>query len=250
MKIVVIGGSGLIGSRTVTILREGGQEVFAASPSTGVNTLTGEGLAKVLAGAEVVIDVANSPSFEPQAVLAFFETSSRNLLAAERAAGVRHHVALSIVGTDRMPGNGYFQAKVAQEKLIAGSGVPYSIVRATQFMEFLGAIADASIVDGTARLPRGLFQPIAADDVAAIVAETAVGAPRGEHFDIAGPDRAPFDRIIARYLEAIGDSRTVVTDPQARYFGGTVMETSLVPLGDARLGRISLDDWLRTLRPT
>lgn len=250
MKIVVIGGSGLIGSRTVTILREAGHEVFAASPSTGVNTLTGEGLAKALTGAEVVIDVANSPSFEPQAVLAFFETSGRNLLAAERTAGVRHHVALSIVGADRMPDNGYFRAKVAQEKLIASSGVPYSIVRATQFMEFLGPIADAGTADGTVRLPRGLFQPIAADDVAAIMAETAVRAPRGQHFDIAGPDRAPFDRIIARYLDAIGDSRSVVNDPQARYFGGTVMETSLVPLGDARLGRISLDDWLRTHRPT
>ena len=249
MKIVVIGGSGLIGSRTVTLLRKAGHEVFAASPSTGVNTLTGEGLAEALAGAEVVIDVANSPSFEPQAVLDFFQTSGRNLLAAEREAGVRHHVALSIVGTDRMPDNGYFRAKVAQEKLIEGSGVSYSIVRATQFMEFLGAIADTSVVDGVVRLPRGLFQPIAADDVAAIVAETATGAPRGGHFDIAGPDRAPFDRIIARYLEAIGDSRSAVSDPQAKYFGGTVVEASLVPLGEARLGRISLDDWLRNHRP-
>lgn len=248
MKIVVIGGSGLIGSRTVTLLRKAGHEVLAASPSTGVNTLTGEGLSEALAGAEVVVDVANSPSFEPQAVLAFFETSGHNLLAAERAAGIRHHVALSIVGTDRMPDNGYFQAKVAQEKLIEGSGIPYSIVRATQFMEFLGAIADTSVVEGTVRLPAGLFQPIAADDVAAFVAETAVGAPQGVHFDIAGPDRAPFDQIVARYLEAIGDSRTVVSDPQARYFGGTVVETSLVPLGEARLGQISLDDWLRDRR--
>lgn len=250
MKIVVVGGSGLIGSRSVALLREAGHDVFAASPSTGVNTLTGEGLAEALAGAEVVVDVANSPSFEPQAVLAFFETSGRNLLAAEHAAGVRHHVALSIVGTDRMPDNGYFLAKVAQERLIEGSGIPYSIVRATQFMEFLGAIADTGVVDGTVRPPAGLFQPIAADDVAAIVAETATGAPRGGRFDIAGPDRAPFDRIIARYLEAIGDSRTVVSDPQARYFGGTVVETSLVPLGEARLGRISLDDWLSDHRPT
>lgn len=250
MKIVVIGGSGLIGSRTVALLREAGHEVIAASPSTGVNTLTGEGLSEALAGAEVVVDVANSPSFEPQAVLAFFETSGNNLLAAERTAGVRHHVALSIVGTDRMPDNGYFQAKLAQEKLIEDSGIPYSIVRATQFMEFLGAIAVSSVVDGSVRLPAGLFQPIAADDVAAIVAETATNAPRGGHFDIAGPDRAPFDRIIARYLAAIGDSRSVVSDPQARYFGGTVVETSLVPLGEARLGRISLDDWLRAHRPT
>lgn len=250
MKIVVIGGSGLIGSRTAALLREAGHEVLAASPSTGVNTLTGEGLPEALAGAEVVVDVANSPSFEPQAVLAFFETSGRNLLAAERAAGIRHHVALSIVGTDRMPDNGYFQAKVAQEKLIEGSGVPYSVVRATQFMEFLGAIVETSVVDGIVRLPDGLFQPIAADDVAAIVAETATNAPRGVHFDIAGPDRAPFDRIVARYLEAIGDSRSVVSDRKARYFGGTVVETSLVPLGEARLGRISLDDWLGAHRPT
>lgn len=250
MKIVVIGGSGLIGSRTVTLLRDAGHEVLAASPSTGVNTLTGEGLSEALAGAEVVVDVANSPSFEPKAVLAFFETSGRNLLAAERAAGVRHHVALSIVGADRMPDNAYFQAKVAQEKLVESSGVPFSIVRATQFMEFLGAIADTSVVDGTVRLPEGLFQPIAADDVAAIAAETAIGTPRGEYFDIAGPDRAPFDRIVARYLEAIGDGRRVVSDPQARYFGGTVVQTSLVPLGEARIGRISLDGWLRGHRST
>ncbi|MBP0581024.1 SDR family oxidoreductase [Labrys sp. LIt4] len=249
MKIVVIGGSGLIGSRTVALLREAGHEAIAASPSTGVNTLTGEGLSEALAGAEVVVDVANSPSFEPQAVLAFFETSGRNLLAAERAAGIRHHVALSIVGTDRMPDNGYFLAKMAQERLIEGSGIPYSIVRATQFMEFLGAIADGSMADGSVRLPAGLFQPIAADDVAAIVAETATGTPRGGHFDIAGPDRAPFDRIIARYLEATGDSRSVVGDPQARYFGGTVVETSLVPLGEAIIGRISLDSWLGAHRP-
>jgi uncharacterized protein YbjT (DUF2867 family) len=249
MKIVVIGGSGLIGSRTVALLRASGHDVLAASPSTGVDTLTGEGLSEALAGAAVIVDVANSPSFEPRAVLAFFETTGRNLLAAERAAGIRHHVALSIVGTDRMPDNGYFQAKVAQEKLIKASGVPYTIVRATQFMEFLGAIAGSSVVDGAVRLPGGLFQPIAAADVSAIVAETAVAAPRDGTFDIAGPDRAPFDRIIARYLDAVGDTRPVVRDPQARYFGGTVEETSLVPLGEARLGRISLDEWLRDHRP-
>jgi uncharacterized protein YbjT (DUF2867 family) len=245
MKSVVIGGSGLIGSRTVALLREAGHEVLAASPSTGVNTLTGEGLSEALARAEVVVDLANSPSFEPQAVLAFFRTAGGNLLVAERAAGVRHHVALSIVGTDRMPDNSYFQAKVVQEKLIEGSGVPYTIVRATQFMEFLGAIAESGLDGGVFRLPTGLFQPIAADDVAAIVAATALAGPLGGRFDIAGPDRAPFDRIIARYLEAVGDTRPVVSDPQARYFGGTVAETSLIPLGDARLGSISLDDWLR-----
>lgn len=249
MKIVVIGGSGLIGSRVVALLRASGHDVLAASPSSGVNTLTGEGLAQALAGAEVVVDVANSPSFEPQAVLAFFETAGHNLLSAERKAGIRHHVALSIVGTDRMPDNGYFQAKVAQETLIKASGVPYTIVRATQFMEFLGAIADSGVVDGTIRLPGGLFQPIAAEDVAANVAEAAAAAPHGGSFDIAGPDRAPFDRIIARYLEAMGEPRPVVRDDTARYFGGTVAETSLVPLGEARIGRISLDSWLRDHRP-
>ncbi|KGM32768.1 SDR family oxidoreductase [Inquilinus limosus] len=249
MKIVVIGGSGLIGSRVVALLRASGHDVLAASPSTGVNTLTGEGLAQALAGAEVVVDVANSPSFEPKAVLAFFETAGHNLLSAERKAGIRHHVALSIVGTDRMPDNGYFQAKVAQETLIKASGVPYTIVRATQFMEFLGAIADSGVVDGTVRLPGGLFQPIAAEDVAAMVAEAAAAPPYGGSFDIAGPDRAPFDRIIARYLKAMGDPRPVVRDDAARYFGGTVAETSLVPLGEARIGRITLDAWLRDHRP-
>lgn len=249
MKIVVIGGTGLIGSKVVTGLTQEGHQAVAASPNTGVNTLTREGLSEALAGADVVVDVANSPSFEPQAVLAFFETAGRNLLAAERAAGIRHHVALSIVGTDRMPDNGYFQAKVAQETLIKASGVPYTIVRATQFMEFLGAIADSSAVDGEIRLPGGMFQPIAADDVAAVMTETALAAPRNGTFDIAGPNRAPFDRIIARYLEAVGDPRSVVRDPEARYFGGTVEETSLVPLGEARLGLISLDTWLRDHRP-
>jgi uncharacterized protein YbjT (DUF2867 family) len=249
MKIVVIGGTGLIGSKTVAILRQGGHEVVAASPSSGINTLTGEGLSDALAGAQVVIDLANSPSFEDKAVLDFFETSGRNLLAAEAAAGVRHHVALSIVGTDRSPDNGYFRAKVAQEKLIEASGRPYTIVRATQFMEFLGTIA-ASSTDGTAvRLSPGLFQPIAADDVAAIVADVALAPPRNGIVDIAGPDRAPFDEIIARYLSAIGDPRAVVRDPEARYWGGRVEERSLVPLGEARLGRVGLDEWLRRKRP-
>jgi uncharacterized protein YbjT (DUF2867 family) len=249
MKIVVIGGTGLIGSKTVAILRQGGHEVVAASPSSGINTLTGEGLSDALAGAQVVIDLANSPSFEDKAVLDFFETSGRNLLAAEAAAGVRHHVALSIVGTDRSPDNGYFRAKVAQEKLIEASGRPYTIVRATQFMEFLGTIA-ASSTDGTVvRLSPGLFQPIAADDVAAIVADVALAPPRNGIVDIAGPDRAPFDEIIARYLSAIGDPRAVVRDPEARYWGGRVEERSLVPLGEARLGRVGLDEWLRRTRP-
>jgi uncharacterized protein YbjT (DUF2867 family) len=249
MKIVVIGGTGLIGSKTAAILRQGGHDVVAASPSSGINTLTGEGLSGALAGAQVVIDLANSPSFEDQAVLDFFETSGRNLLAAEAAAGVGHHVALSIVGTDRSPDNGYFRAKVAQEKLIEASGRPYTIIRATQFMEFLGTIA-ASSTDGTVvRLSPGLFQPIAADDVAAIVADVALAPPRNGIVDIAGPDRAPFDEIIARYLTAIGDPRAVVRDPEARYWGGRVEERSLVPLGEARLGRVGLDEWLRRTRP-
>jgi uncharacterized protein YbjT (DUF2867 family) len=245
MKIVVIGGTGLIGSKTVAILRQGGHEVVAASPKSGINTITGEGLKEALAGAQVVIDLANSPSFDDKAVMEFFETSGRNLLAAEAAAGVGHHVALSIVGTDRTPDNGYFRAKVAQEKLIEASGIPYTIIRATQFMEFLSAIA-ASATDGkTVRVSPGLFQPIAADDVAANVADVALAAPRNGIVEIAGPERAPFNEIIARYLKGVGDPREVVRDPEARYWGGRVEERSLVPLGEARLGRIGLDEWLR-----
>jgi uncharacterized protein YbjT (DUF2867 family) len=247
MKIVVIGGTGLIGSKTVAILRHGGHEVVAASPQSGVNTITGEGLKEALAGARVVIDLANSPSFEDKAVLEFFETSERNLLPAEAAAGVRHHVALSIVGTDRSD-NGYFRAKVAQEKLIEGSSTPYTIVRSTQFMEFLRGIADSSADGNTVRLSPGLFQPIAADDVAPIVAEVALAAPRNGIIEIAGPERAPFNEIVARYLKATGDPREVVSDPEARYFGGRVEERSLVPLGEARLGRIGLDEWFRRSR--
>jgi uncharacterized protein YbjT (DUF2867 family) len=248
MKIVVIGGTGLIGSKTVAILRQGGHEVIAASPKSGVNTITGEGLNEAMAGAQVAIDLANSPSFEDKAVLAFFETSGRNVLAAEAAAGVRHHVALSIVGTDRTPDNGYFRAKVAQEKLIEGSGIPYTIVRATQFLEFLGAIAASSADGNLVRISPGLFQPIAADDVAALVADVALAAPRNGIVEIAGPERAPFSEIIARYLKAIGDPREVVSDPEARYWGGRVEERSLVPLGEARLGHIGFDEWLRRSR--
>ena len=245
MKIVVVGGTGLIGSKTVAILRQDGHNVVAASPKTGVNTITGEGLKEAMAGTQVVIDLANSPSFEAKAVLEFFETSGRNLLAAEAAAGVRHHVALSIVGTDRTPDNGYFRAKVAQEKLIEASGIPYTIIRATQFLEFLGAIAGSSTDGNVVRLSPGLFQPIAADDVAAITADVARAAPRNGIVEIAGPDRAPFNEIVARYLKAVGDPRAVVRDPEARYYGGRVEELSLVPLGEARVGRIDLDEWLR-----
>ncbi|HEY9359035.1 MAG TPA: SDR family oxidoreductase [Xanthobacteraceae bacterium] len=245
MKIVVIGGTGLIGSKSVAILRQGGHEAIAASPKSGINSITGEGLKEAMAGAQVVIDLANSPSFEDKAVLEFFETSGRNLRAAETAASVRHHVALSIVGTDRTTENGYFRAKVAQEKLIETSGIPYTIIRSTQFMEFLGGIAAASTVGNVVRLSPGLFQPIAADDVAAIVADVALAAPRNSIVEIVGPERAPFNEIVARYLKAVGDPREVVSDPEARYFGGRVEEHSLVPLGEARLGRIGFDEWLR-----
>jgi uncharacterized protein YbjT (DUF2867 family) len=245
MKIVVIGGTGLIGSKTIPILRQHGHDAVAASPKSGVNTITGEGLKEALAGTQVVIDLANSPSFEDKAVLEFFETSGRNLLAAEKAAGVPHHVALSIVGTDRTADNGYFRAKVAQEKLIVSSGVPYTIIRATQFMEFIPAIAASSVDGNLIKLSPGLFQPIASDDVAANVADVALAPPRNGIVEIAGPERAPFNEIIARYLKAVGDSREVVADPEARYFGGRVEEHSLVPLGDARRGRIGLDEWIR-----
>jgi uncharacterized protein YbjT (DUF2867 family) len=247
MKIVVIGGTGLIGSKTVANLRKVGHEVVAASPNSGVNTITGEGVKEAVAGAQVVIDLANSPSFEDEAVLKFFETSGRNLLAAEAAAGVRHHVALSIVGIDRSD-NGYFRAKLAQEKLIKGSGIPYTIIRSTQFLEFLRGIADSGAEENKVRISPGLFQPIAADDVAAFVADVAIAAPRGGTVEIAGPERQPFDEIVARYLKAMGDSRRVVRDPAALYFGGRVEERSLVPLGEARLGRIGLDEWLRRSR--
>jgi uncharacterized protein YbjT (DUF2867 family) len=244
MKIVVIGGTGLIGSKTVPILRQGGHEVLAASPSSGVNSITGEGLKEAMTGAQVVIDLTNSPSFEDRAVLEFFETSGRNLVPAEAAAGVRHHVALSIVAIDRTD-NGYFRAKVAQEKLIETSGIPYTIIRATQFMEFLGGIADSSADGNIVRLPPCLFQPIAADDIAPIVAEVALAPPRNGIIEIAGPELAPFNEIVARYLKAVGDPREVASDPEARYWGGRVEERSLVPLGEARLGRIGLDEWLR-----
>jgi uncharacterized protein YbjT (DUF2867 family) len=248
MTIVVIGGTGLIGAKSVAILRQGGHRVVAASPRRSVNTITGEGLEEAMAGAQVVIDLSNPPSFDREAVLEFFETSGRNLLAAEAAAGVRHHVMLSIVGTDRVPGQEYFRAKVVQENLIEAAGIPYTIIRSTQFLEFLGAIADASTDGSVVRLAPSLLQPIAADDVAAIVAEVARASPRNGIAEIAGPERAPFSDIVARYLKAVGDPRTVVNDPEARYFGGRLEEKSLVPLGEARLGRLDLEAWLRRSR--
>lgn len=244
MKIIVIGGTGLIGSKTVAILRQDGHEVVAASPKRGVNTITGEGLKEAMVGAQVVIDLSNAPSFDTKAVLEFFETSGRNLLAAEAAAGVRHHVALSIVGTDRVPGQGYYHAKVAQEKLVQASGIPYTIIRSTQFLEFLGGIADASTDGSVVRLPPGLLRPIAADDVAAFVTEVALANPRNEIVEIAGPEQSPFNEIVARYLKSIGDPRKVVKDSESRYFGGRLEENSLVPLGEARLGRLNLEEWL------
>jgi uncharacterized protein YbjT (DUF2867 family) len=244
MKIVVIGGTGLIGSKTVAILRQRGHDVVAGSPQNGINSITGEGLKEVMTGTQVVIDLANSPSFEDKAVLEFFQTSGRNLLAAEATAGVRHHVALSIVGTDRS-NNGYFRAKVVQENLIRTSGIPYTIIRSTQFLEFLRGIADSSADGNRVRLPPVLFQPIAADDVAANVADVALATPRNGIVEIAGRERAPFNELLARYLKAVGDAREVVRDPAARYWGGSVEEHSLVPLGEARLGRIGLDEWLR-----
>ena len=248
MKIVITGGTGLIGSKAAGILRQAGHEVVAASPRTGVDTVTGEGLSAALAGAHVVVDLVNSPSFEDAAVLAFFETSGRNLLAAESAAGVRHHVVLSIVGVDRTPENGYFRAKIAQERLIETSGIPYTIVRATQFMEFVAAIVAASDAGAdTVRMPSGLFQPIAADNVAAFVADAALAAPVKGIVEIAGPERAPMAGMVARYLKAVGDPREVVSDSDAQYFGSLVEEFSLVPLGDARLGAIGFDEWLRRL---
>jgi len=245
MKFVVIGGTGLIGSKTVDILRQRAHEVVAASPQSGINSITGEGLKEAMIGAQVVIDLANSPSFEDEAVLEFFETSGRNLVAAESAARVGHHIALSIVGTDRTPDNGYFRAKVAQEKLIESSGIPYTIIRSTQFMEFLGGIAASSTDGNKVRLSPGLFQPIASDDVAAIVVDIALGAPRSGIVEIAGPERGRFNEIVARYLNAVGDPREVIKDPEALYFGGRVEEHSRVPLGEARRGRIGFDEWRR-----
>lgn len=247
MKIVVIGGTGLIGGKLVKLLEAKGHEVLAASPGTGVNAVTGDGLAAALAGAEVVVDVANSPSFAPADVLDFFQKSSRNLARAEKEAGVRHHVALSIVGTDRLPDNGYFVAKVAQEELIKKGGVPYTILRATQFMEFMAAIGQSSVVDGTIRLSPALIQPIAADDVAAALADVALAAPLNGTTEVAGPEAFPLEQIVRRALAAAGETRPVVTDPQAGYFGSPLEHGSLVPAAGskARIGAIRYDDWLK-----
>ena len=248
MKIVVIGGSGLIGKSAVANLRQRGHEVLASSPSSGVNTVTGEGLAQALAGARVVVDVSNAPSWEDDAVLAFFETSGRNLLAAEAAAGVGHHVALSVVGTDRLLASGYFRAKMAQEKLIKASPIPYTIVRATQFFEFVGGIAKEATEGQTVRLPPALMQPIAADDVAAAVADAALAKPLGGTFDLAGPEPIRQDDLVRQFLKATGDARTVTTDPKALYYGIAVDDRSLTPGAHPRLGPTRFGDWLRQQR--
>jgi len=244
MKVVVIGGSGLIGKKLLNNLLQQGHEVVAASPSSGVNTITGEGLAEALAGAQIVVDVANSPSFEDTAVLEFFETSGRNLLAAETAAGVRHHVALSVVGTDRLLASGYFRAKMAQENLIKASPIPYTIVRATQFFEFVGAIAQSATDGQTVRLPPALMQPIVSDDVAAAVADIAVGEPLNGTVELAGPELIPLDELVRRYLSANRDTRKVTTDVHAGYFGTEVNDQSLTPGDNPRLGPTRFEDWL------
>lgn len=244
MKIVVIGGSGLIGKKVVMNLRQQGHQVVAASPSLGVNTVTGEGLAQALVGAQVVVDVANAPSWEDNAVLEFFETSGRNLATAETAAGVAHHVALSVVGTDRLLASGYFRAKMAQEKLIKASPIPYTIVRATQFFEFVGGIAQAATEGQTVRLPSALMQPIAAEDVAAAVADVALARPLNGTVDLAGPEKIRQDDLVRQFLNATADARSVITDPKAFYYGVAVDDQSLVPAGHARLGPTRFEDWL------
>ena len=244
MKIIVIGGTGLIGTKVVKNLRDKGDEVVAASPSKGINSVTGEGLAQALAGAQVVVDVANAPSWEDKAVLEFFETSGRNLLAAEAAAGVGHHVALSVVGTDRLLASGYFRAKMAQENLIKASPILYTIVRATQFFEFVGGIAQSATEGQTVRLPPVLMQPIASDDVAAVMAEAALSEPLNGTVELAGPEPIHQDDLARQFLSATGDARTVITDPKALYYGIAVNDQSLTPGDNPRLGPTRFADWL------
>ena len=244
MKIVVIGGTGLIGTKVVKKLRDKGHEVVAASPSKGINSVTGEGLAQALVGAQVVVDVSNAPSWDDNAVLAFFEASGRNLLTAEAAAGVGHHVALSVVGTDRLLASGYFRAKMAQENLIKASPIPYTIVRATQFFEFVGGIAQSATEGQTVRLPPVLMQPIVSDDVAAVMAEVALAEPLNGTVDLAGPEPIRQDDLVRQFLKATGDARTVITDPKALYYGIAVNDQSLTPGDHPRLGPTRFADWL------
>jgi uncharacterized protein YbjT (DUF2867 family) len=249
VKIVVIGGTGLIGSKVVTMLTGQGHEAVPASPDSGVNTLTGEGLADVLDGTSAVVDVSNSPSFEDAAVMEFFETSTRHLLDAEAAAGVRHHVALSVVGTERLVASGYFRAKIAQEKLITGSSIPYSIVHATQFFEFVMSIAQAATDGDVVRLAPVLIQPMAADDVAAAVDRTVVGPPLNRTVEVAGPEQWRLDELVRRGLEARNDPRRVIADPTARYFGAELGERTLLPGEDAVLAGTRFEDWLARSTP-
>jgi uncharacterized protein YbjT (DUF2867 family) len=248
MKIVVIGGNGLIGTKLVANLRQLGHDVVAASRASGVDALTGEGLAEAMTGAQVVVDVTNSPSWEDNAVLHFFETSTRNLLAAEAAAGVGHHVALSVVGTERLLASGYFRAKMAQEKLIKASPVPYTIVRATQFFEFVSGIAQSATDGQTVRLSPALFQPIVSDDVAAALVDVVVGAPLNGMVEVAGPERLPLDKLVGRFLSATRDPREVVTDVHARYYGLELNDQSLTPGDNPRIGPTRFEDWLSRFR--
>jgi uncharacterized protein YbjT (DUF2867 family) len=249
MKIVVIGGTGLIGSKTVALLARQGHDVVAAAPNTGVDTLTGEGLDRVLEGAEVVIDVSNSPSFDDQPAMDFFQTAGRNIATAEKAAGVRHHVALSVVGTDRLQDSGYFRAKLAQEQLIASAGVPYTLIHATQFFEFLRGIAGFSVIGDEIRLPPAHFQPMAAQDVAAAVAEAALVLPTNAMFEVAGPVAFRIDELVARVLAFDKDPRRVIADPSAPYFGVAIEDTTLMPGPGARLGTTGFDWWLANVPP-
>ncbi|RXT55968.1 NmrA family transcriptional regulator [Bosea sp. Tri-44] len=249
MKIVVIGGTGLIGSKTVARLRNKGHDVLAASPNNGVDTITGKGLSEALAGAQVVIDLANSPSFEDKAVLEFFETSGRNLLSAAKAAGVKHHIALSVVGTGRLPRSGYLRAKMAQEDLIRGSGIPYTIVHSTQFFEFLGAIAQSTTVGDTTTVPSAYFQPIASDDVAGFMTDVALSAPANGVIEIAGPEPIRMNDLVARFLRASNDPRKVIGSAHAQYFGTEIDDRSLVPGDNPRIGAIGFDDWFRHASP-
>ncbi|HET9446693.1 MAG TPA: SDR family oxidoreductase [Steroidobacteraceae bacterium] len=249
MKIVVIGGTGLIGSRLVSILRGSGHEVLAASPDSGVNSITGEGLDAALAGAQVVVDVSNSPSFEDAAVLKFFETSTRNLLAAEERAGVRHHVILSIVGTDRVPTSGYLRAKLAQENLLKNSGRPYSILRSTQFFEFIGRIAQSAPGASSVRVSHALFQPILSADVVAALADITAGPPLNGTVEVGGPERFRMDELVRRVLRANGDPREVIADSHAPYFGAELNDDSLVASPGARVGSMRFEEWLKSTPP-
>jgi uncharacterized protein YbjT (DUF2867 family) len=249
MKILVIGGTGLIGSKLVDLLVQRGHEAIAASPATGVNTISGEGLAEALAGVQVVVDVANSPSFEDKAVLAFFETSGRNLLAAKAKAGVGHHVALSVVGTDRLTDSGYFRGKIAQEKLIKAGDIPYTIVRSTQFFEFLGGIVQSGTDGDVVRLPAGYVQPIASDDVALAMADATLGAPVNGTIEIAGPVRERMGALVQRYMQKTGNTRKVVASAQTPYFGAVLEDDTLVPGPDPRLGRIDFETWFARTPP-